>query len=168
MSTLNISSPSAAFSRGQDRHRQLWAGGTIFDIVLAGAQTGGTLALLDQTGRRGDTTPLHVHREEAEIFYVLDGRIAAWHGDEVEELTVGDAVYLPAAEPHALGVLTDTARIVTITAPAGFADFVRAAGMDADRSAPISWEFDIDRITQAAPRHGIDIIGPPPALPIAT
>lgn len=161
MSTLDA---AADISHAADRTRLLWAGGTVFDVVLDGARTAGAVALLDQSGRRGDVTPMHVHRNEAEIFYVLEGGIRAWSGDDVVDLEAGGAIHLPAGSPHAFGVRTAEARLITITVGPGFADFVRAAGVPVDGAAPQTWEFDVGRILAQAPLHGIDIVGPPPAL----
>lgn len=147
------------------RKRLLWTGGTVFDVVLGGHQTAGAVAVLDQRGTRGDVTPMHVHRNEAEIFYVLEGGITAWSGDDLLELEEGDAVHLPAGRPHAFGIRSSRARLITVTAPAGFADFVSAAGVPLDGDQPATWEFDLGRIMQAAPQHGIEIVGPPPELP---
>ena len=156
----------AQTSTAADRTRLLWAGGTVFDVVLGAEHTDGAVALLDQWGRRGDVTPMHVHRDEAEIFYVLDGGIRAWSGDDVLDLDAGDAVHLPAGQPHAFGIRTSEARLITVTVGAGFADFVRAAGVPlAAGEQPQTWEFDVGRLVEAAPKHGIDIVGPPPPLP---
>ncbi len=152
-------------SRSSDRQQLLWAGNTIFDVVLGGRDSGSRVALLDQWGSRGDVTPLHVHRHEVEVFYVLEGGVTAWVGDEATDLEAGDAVYLPPGGVHALGIRTDRARLITVTAPAGFADFVRAAGMPVAGEAPSTWEFDVGHIMAAAPAHDIEIVGPPPTLP---
>jgi quercetin dioxygenase-like cupin family protein len=159
-----IGSDAVHVSHARDRHRLLWEGGTTFDVVLDGAGTGNTLALLDQHGVRGDGSPLHVHRTEAEVFYVLEGGITAWAGDEVHDLGEGGAVYLPAGRPHAVGVRTEHARMLIVTVPSGFADFVRAAGVPVDGAPPTTWEYDIGRLMAAAPAHGIEIVGPPPSM----
>jgi len=150
-------------SPARDRRRLLWAGRTTFDVVLDASHTDGTIALLDQRGERGDATPVHIHRAEAEIFYVLDGAIQAWAGEDQVRLGAGDAIYLPAGLQHAFGVVTAEARIITVTAPAGFAGFVRDAGVAVD-DVPTTWEFDLDAILAASSAHEIDIVGPPPAL----
>jgi mannose-6-phosphate isomerase-like protein (cupin superfamily) len=165
MTTLG--SQSVHISRGEDRTKLLWTGGTVFDVVLGGGRTGGALALLDQWAVRGDATPLHVHRAEAEIFYVLEGGITAWHGDTAHEIGAGGVVYLPAGQPHAFAVRTERARLITVTAPGGFADFVTEAGIPVEGDAPSTWEFDIGRIMRAAPAHDIDVLGPPPVLTTA-
>lgn len=157
--------PRAAVSHQRDRRKLLWAGNTVFDLVLDGSQTGGTVALLDQWGNRGDTTPMHIHRGEAEIFYVLEGAITAWSGEEVVDVEAGGALYLPANQPHAFGIRSEQARLITVTTPAGFAGFVRSAGIEVTGDVPHHWEFDLGRLMSTAPQHGIDIVGPPPPLP---
>ncbi|MGA8996178.1 MAG: cupin domain-containing protein [Nocardioidaceae bacterium] len=161
---MSIVGAGPQVSRRAERPPLLWAGGTVFDVVLGGEATGGGVALLDQEGVHGDVTPLHLHRHEAEIFYVLDGEVTAWVGEDRHRLGVGDAVHLPAGQPHALGVHSQRARILTVTAPAGFAAFVRAAGMPVDGDRPATWSFDVERIMAAAPAHDIEILGPPPTL----
>jgi quercetin dioxygenase-like cupin family protein len=156
---------AARISRSGGRSKLLWTGGTAFDLVLDGSQTAGSVALLDQWGRDGDITPMHIHRQEAEIFYVLEGGITAWAGDDVHTLDAGDAIYLPSGQAHAFGIHTPQARLITVTAPAGFADFVKAAGIPVSGKVPVAWEFDLSAIMRAAPQHGIEIVGPPPSLP---
>ena len=56
------------------------------------------------------------------------------------------------------------ARLLTMTTPAGFAEFVRAAGSPAtDRSAPAAVHLDPARLAEIAARFGIEVTGPPPA-----
>ena len=109
--------------------------------------------------------PTPVCGDEVEIFYVLEGAITAWSGDDVLTLEAGGAIYLPPNQPHAFGVHTERARLITITSPAGFANFVRAAGTPVRGDVPAQWEFDRTSIMSAAPLHHIEIVGPPPAVP---
>jgi quercetin dioxygenase-like cupin family protein len=165
LSRLDTAGPAASASHGHDRSKLLWAGGTVFDLVLDGAQTGGSVALLDQTGRHGDTTPLHIHHNEAEIFYVLAGEVVAWAGDDVYPLAAGGAVYLPPGQVHAFGIRSEQARLLSVTSPAGFANFVRSVGIPVTGDVPATWEFDLGTMIAAEPQYGLEIVGPPPALP---
>jgi hypothetical protein len=45
MSTLE---GRAFLTHAADRRRLLWAGGTVFDVIIGGAQSGGVVSLLDQ------------------------------------------------------------------------------------------------------------------------
>lgn len=85
--------------------------------------------------------------------------------DDVQPLEAGAAVYLPPGRPHAFGIDTEKARLLTVTAPAGFAAFVSQAGVPVAEDAPATWQFDVGRILQAASKHDIEIVGPPPSLP---
>lgn len=162
---MSVLGSGTGVSHAEDRTRLLWAGRTTFDVVLDSSHTQGTLSLLDQHGERGDATPVHVHRREAEVFYMLAGTIVTWVGDDRMTLSEGGAVFLPAGVPHAFGVVSEEARLLTVTAPAGFADFVRAAGLPVDGDVPATWDFDVDSLVAAAAAHDIEIVGPPPALP---
>jgi quercetin dioxygenase-like cupin family protein len=162
---VSVLESGVGVSRAEDRRRLLWTGRTTFDLVLDAAHTQGSVALLDQVGERGDVTPMHIHHDEAEIFYVLEGSVVAWAGDDRLSLGVGGALYLPSGQPHAFGVVSPTARLISVTAPAGFGAFVRAAGIPVEGDVPASWEFDVGALMAAAPEHRIDIVGPPPALP---
>ena len=163
---MSVLPTGVGISRAEERQRLLWAGRTTFDIVLDASQTQGRVALLDQWGERGDVTPMHIHHDDAEIFYVLEGSIVAWAGDDQLSLGAGGAVYLPSGQPHAFGVMSPTARIFSVTTPAGFAAFVREAGVPVHGDVPATWEFDIGSLMAAASAHRIDIVGPPPALPL--
>jgi hypothetical protein len=48
MSDLRMPGAGVAVSQPADRDHWLWAGDTVFDVVLGGEHTGGSLALLDQ------------------------------------------------------------------------------------------------------------------------
>lgn len=162
---MSVLSSGVGISRAEDRQRLLWAGRTTFDLVLDAATTQGGIALLDQRGERGDVTPMHIHHGEAEVFYVLEGSIVAWAGGERLSLGAGGALYLPSGQQHAFGVVSATARLISVTTPAGFAGFVQAAGVPVEGAVPATWEFDIGALMAAAPDHQIEIVGPPPALP---
>ncbi len=163
MTTLQMSD-EVSISRSEDRSRYLWAGGTVWDVVLGADQTGGHIALLDQRGRQGDATPMHLHPHEAEIFYVVDGTIRAFHGGTSVDLGPGAAIYLPAGQEHGMGVVSDRARIVTITTPGSFSAFVQAAGVPVDGDEPAQWEFDVSRLMSNAAAHDIQVTGPPPTI----
>ena len=163
MTTLQMSD-EVSISRAEDRQRFLWAGGTVWQVVLGAEQTGGHIALLDQSGRRGDATPMHLHPGEAEIFYVVDGTIRAFHGGTSVDLAAGSAIYLPAGQEHGMGVVSQQARIVTITTPGSFSRFVQAAGVPVEGDVPAQWEFDVARLMRAAAEHDIEVTGPPPVI----
>jgi quercetin dioxygenase-like cupin family protein len=45
-------------------------------------QTGGRVSVIEEVSLRGAATPLHVHREDDETFYVLEGEITFYLEDD--------------------------------------------------------------------------------------
>jgi quercetin dioxygenase-like cupin family protein len=125
--------------------------------------TGGGFALVEQRGAKGAGSPLHVHRREAESFYVLEGELTIWAGGELIEAPAGSFVYGPANVPHTFTVASDEARFLLLTQPAGFEAFLRAVGQEApSRTLPSAdGPPDVERLTALAAEHGIEILGPP-------
>jgi oxalate decarboxylase/phosphoglucose isomerase-like protein (cupin superfamily) len=115
----------------------------------------------------GTATPLHLHTREAEAFYLLDGTLTYRAGDQTYQLSPGSFLYLPAGLPHAFRVTgTSPARFLAIVAPGGLMDLYDEVGRSATQHqlpAPDEEQLkaDIGRWLEAAPRYGIQVIGPP-------
>ena len=70
-------------------------------------------------GREGPA--LHVHDDEDDAFFVLEGEIVFGLGDEEISAEPGTFVLVPPGVPHTFANRTDApARILNIHAPAGF------------------------------------------------
>ena len=83
-------------------HQQLeWIGGSVMRVLLDAEHTGGQLTVVRSRLRRGDASPLHVHRRDDEMFVLLRGSGVIWVGDERRELGEGGAAFLPRDLPHA-------------------------------------------------------------------
>jgi quercetin dioxygenase-like cupin family protein len=63
-------------------------------------ETGGAYAILEQKIPPGHGPPLHVHRHETEIFYVLDGRFEITIGEQRLAAAAGAIVVGPRNIPH--------------------------------------------------------------------
>jgi mannose-6-phosphate isomerase-like protein (cupin superfamily) len=120
------------------------------------------------TAPRGFGPPLHVHHEEDELMYVVEGRIRLDVGDDSVQAETGTMVSLPHGIPHVFQVESDTARFITIasgraSAPS-FDRFVAALGAPTDLATlPVPTEIDPGHVAQVCARHGIEVLGPPPA-----
>jgi mannose-6-phosphate isomerase-like protein (cupin superfamily) len=145
----------------------LWFIDHLVHIRVDGDSSGGTLALIDERGRRGDMPPLHVHRRDDETFYVLEGELRLFVAAEQIEVGPGKAAFAPRDVPHTYRVESEEARWLVITAPAGFEDFVRevAEPAPAEELPPHGREVDPAVLGQAAAKVGIEILGPPGTLP---
>ncbi|HET8757844.1 MAG TPA: quercetin 2,3-dioxygenase [Solirubrobacteraceae bacterium] len=145
----------------------LWFIDHLVHVHVDGHTSGGALALMDERGRRGDMPPLHVHRRDDETFYVLAGEMRLFVGSEEIVLGAGQSALAPRDVPHAYRVESEEARWLVITAPAGFDAFVREVSepAPADELPPAGRRVDETFLGQAAAKAGIEILGPPGALP---
>jgi quercetin dioxygenase-like cupin family protein len=151
------------------RTQPLWFIDHLVHVHVDGDTSGGALALLDERGRRGDMPPLHVHRRDDETFYVLEGELTLFVAGKQIVLGPGQAALAPRDVPHAYRVESEEARWLVITTPAGFESFVRHVSEPAPAEAFPAAESPIDPavLAQAAADVGIEILGPPGALPTA-
>jgi quercetin dioxygenase-like cupin family protein len=120
--------------------------------------TGGALGLVDMLeAPSGSMPPLHVHRNEDEGFYVLEGKVSLFMPGERIDLEPGDYAVAPRGVPHAYRVGDTPARWLVTSTPAGFERFVADVG-GLDSADPAA-------LTEIAAEHGIEILGPPGMLP---
>jgi quercetin dioxygenase-like cupin family protein len=145
----------------------LWFLGCLVTVKASAATTNGTVAVLEHLGVQGLGSPLHLHRNEDEWFYVTEGELTFWIGDERITAPAGSFVFGPRGIPHAFTISSPQARFILVTEPAGFEAFVRALAVPAaTRTLPPASVAPpaMDVMLAAAAEHGIEILGPPPAL----
>jgi quercetin dioxygenase-like cupin family protein len=105
----------------------------ILDVKISGSDTDGDLAIFEQTSLSpGRGTPLHVHPNQDEIFYVLDGSYRFKVGEELYNLSTGDSIFLPRAIPHAWTQISAKGKMMVTLQPAGKLEnfFVTMSALD--------------------------------------
>jgi quercetin dioxygenase-like cupin family protein len=148
----------------RDEGEALWTLGTLTTIKASGDTTDGRVGVFQQLAPRGSGSPLHVHRDEDEWFYVIEGQLTFWVGGQVIEAPAGSFVYGPRGIPHTFVVTSDEALYLFVTQPAGFENFYRAIGEPATSLTippPPSEPPDPSRLAAVAAEFGIEVIGPP-------
>jgi quercetin dioxygenase-like cupin family protein len=95
-----------------------WKTGRV-TVKVAGAETGNAFSQIEVDDPRGGGTPLHVHHNEDETFYVLEGELTFLVGDERIDVGAGDFLFAPRDIPHAYAVRSERARILSTISPAG-------------------------------------------------
>jgi quercetin dioxygenase-like cupin family protein len=127
-------------------------------ILADAAATDGRYGLVDMIEvPAGDMPPLHVHHAHAEGFLVLDGELTLYLPGREVVLGAGEFALAPRGVPHSYHVGDAPARMLVLTSPAGFERFVaEVAALD---------EPTPDALAAAAAREGIEILGPPGAMP---
>lgn len=129
-------------SRRADDHLTTAGGHLLADRV----RTNGRLTLIESQVGAGDVTPLHVHAEMDEAFYVLEGSYTIRCGEDTFEAESGSFVYLPHGVPHSYEAGPHGGRKLILGLPAGLEDFFR------DMENTDDWR-------ELGSRHGITFVG---------
>lgn len=144
----------------------LWFGATRVAIRVASSEGADGLSVIEHWMPLGESPPLHIHRNEDELFHVLAGRMRFRVGDRAFEAGPGETLLAPKGVPHHFRVESpEGARCLTLTRGADFETMVR----DMSRPAGAGWlppqvAPDADAIaalTFACAANGIDVIGAP-------
>lgn len=157
-------------AHGPDEGEALWFLGTLVTVKAGSATTAGRVAVLKHLAPRGAGSPLHVHRNEDEWFYVVEGELTVWVNGETIVAAAGSFVHDPRDVPHTFIVSSDQVRFLLVTEPAGFDEFVRAVGEPAhvrEIPPPPTEPPDVEALTRVAATFGIEIVGPP-GIPVET
>jgi len=163
MSTTSIPTVAPiALQPGEGEH--LWFFGGLTTIKADGDATDGRVLVTEQLAPRGSGSPLHVHHNEDEWFYVTEGELTFWVGGHVITAPGGSFVFGPRDIPHTFTISSEQARFLLVTEPAGFEGFVRALSEPAARleipPAPTT-PPDMAPMLALAAQYGIEILGPP-------
>jgi quercetin dioxygenase-like cupin family protein len=151
----------------QEAGENIWFGGGLLTFKVTSEQSGGVLCMFEHTASQGKVTPLHLHPDDDETVYVLEGELLL-HIDGVEHRAgPGAVVYIPRGTPHAFLVNSEVERSLWVVTPGGAMEaFYRQAGDAAPGRTLPSIEIDIPRIQSAGERTGaMKMLGAPPFAP---
>ena len=135
--------------------------GSLLRVKVTGHDTGGAYALMESVALPGAGDPLHIHTEEDEALYVLEGEIDVQIDGCSRRLGPGAYVYLPRRTQHSHTVVGNSpARLLITVSPAGlelyFAELARLltpGGLSADALISLSAEYGI-RFVEPMPIQG--------------
>lgn len=148
--------------------RSVWFTGALLTFLATGEETGGRFALVEEVFRKGVTSvaPMHVHSREEESFYVVEGEMTFYVGDEVIPAPAGTLVVMPRGVPHAYQIVSDEARVLNLITPAGFEGMFRELGEPARELAvpPPGPPPDRARLGATTAAYGVELVGPPPGV----
>jgi mannose-6-phosphate isomerase-like protein (cupin superfamily) len=145
-----------------------WFLDTLVRVHASGTDSDGRFGLVESVAPAGHQPPPHVHHEDDEGFYVLEGELTLYVGDEETVLEPGRFLNAPSGVPHTFRVSSAAgARWLVTSAPAKFDAFVREFGEPAarDELPVLDAPPDVERLVATAAGHGIEILGPPGMLP---
>jgi quercetin dioxygenase-like cupin family protein len=137
--------------------------GDLYRFLATGEETEGKYAMWEATVPPGGGPPQHVHSREEEAFYVLEGEIEFYHGDERIVAPAGTFLNMPVGSLHRFHNATDRpARMLITIAPAGLERMFFETGVPVALGDPIPppSAAEIARLIAAAPSYGVEIHAP--------
>lgn len=127
-------------------------------IKLTRDETGGALSMFESTPGPGAGPPMHVHANEDEVLYVVEGSICFKLGDEIRETPAGGFAFIPRGLRHAWqNVGSEPARVMFCFTPAspGMERFFSAFA-EVPENGPVQEEF-----ARLGSEAGMEVVGPP-------
>lgn len=163
MSEPSTSAVPAASKLAEESRR--WFLGSQAWIRVTSEQSGGSVAMVEHLIPPGSESPWHLHRDQDETWYVLEGTVTFVVGESRWRLRQGDCAFGPRNIPHGFRVDGDApARILFVATPAsGFDRFVFEGSEPATAPGfPPPQPPDIPRLSQLAARYHHSVLGPLP------
>ncbi|MDQ5829829.1 MAG: cupin domain-containing protein [Actinomycetota bacterium] len=138
------------------RQREIQFTRTGIDCKVSTLDTLGGLCVLEITSFDKGGPARHLHHEQDEWFYVVEGEYVIEIGEERYELGPGDSLLAPRKVAHVWAHVGDgTGRLITALQPAGeieaFFDNLATLGSSPEREA----------LRRVFSSHGMEVTGPP-------
>ena len=145
---------------GMDGDRRWWMG-CLATIKLTGAETGGRFSLIDCVLPGQVPVPAHIHTDQDETFYVLEGDLTFRIDGQARIAQPGDVLFIPRGTPHEFSASSATpARFLFIHSPGGLDEFVRVSSEAAPSATlppppPAQTREQIKGFVALMARHGM-------------
>lgn len=162
----------------QGEGEMYWLFGMHQTIKIGGADTGGQFGMIEIVVPQGYGSPWHVHPDEDEWFFVLEGAVTFYVDHTRLDLTPGSFAFGPKTIPHTfIGASAEPARALVGLQPVMFEGFLREVGQPVTERVlppPLGQQTDAagrpvndgrqlarEQLAAIGARHGIVILGPP-------
>ncbi|TQN28286.1 cupin domain [Haloactinospora alba] len=142
----------------------VWAfGGDRYTLKAGTGDTRGALGVMEAEIPPGNGPPLHIHHNEDEMFYLLDGTLEIVDADRAFTAEAGCFLLLPRGSAHRFTNVSDRpARILMLFSPSGFEEFFLEVGTEAVRGQAPAAEQSPAEIARsmrvAEERYGIESV----------
>jgi mannose-6-phosphate isomerase-like protein (cupin superfamily) len=163
-----VAAASRAFAHEPGEGEAWWWLGMLATIKASSEQTGGRYSVVEILAPDGYGSVVHVHHREDEGFYILEGEMNFYVGDQMIKAHPGSYLFGPGDVPHAFTVESGPARLLFVFSPAGLEGLIREMGEPA-RSLTVPPQLDEEpdeaereRTAAIGARYGAEILGPPP------
>jgi quercetin dioxygenase-like cupin family protein len=159
----NYLPPPTPFKRGRSLNDATWYMGGLLTFLAEKAQTNGAFGFLEYLGKPGNEPPPHAHEREDELFYILEGEIDAFVGQQQFNLVAGECIFLPRLVPHGFSIRSARLRMLILLSPAGAEGYFREMSLPAQNlglpaEALTYASADLEHVTQKCAQYGVRIL----------
>ena len=121
MTNLHEIAAARPFALQPGAGERIWFTNAEMTIKATAGTTDGHLCLIETHAPAGHGPPMHVHHDEHEAFYVLEGELDVACGDERYRAPAGSFAFLPRGVAHTFRVVGDApALLLTFGLPAAW------------------------------------------------
>jgi quercetin dioxygenase-like cupin family protein len=147
----------AAFVLRPGDGRSIDLGNFEMSLKATGEDTAGAFALLEAAEPPEFGPPLHVHRDAAEAFYILEGEYHLFIEEQAHLCPAGSFIFIPPGVRHGFRVGALPGRKLNLYTPAAMVGY-----FDELSAAIRRGEADAARLDDIARRYGMEVLGPVP------
>jgi quercetin dioxygenase-like cupin family protein len=148
------------FHRRAGSGRSYWGPGDLYTFLVTGEESGGACFAMEALVPSGGGPPPHIHRNENETFYVLEGRCTFYLGEDTIQAGPGDFVNVPIGTRHCFrNNSAEPVRLVLTFTPSGIEKFFEEClevAHDPTLAPPDNIAEVSARYAAAAPRYGME------------
>lgn len=143
--------------------RSVWLVGDLITVKVSSEETSGAFAVAEERTPPQGGPPPHVHANEDETLYVLEGEVEFLVGDQIIRAGAGSTAYLPRGVLHTFRNVGEApSRMLAVISPGGLEGFFLEAGEEAtEGSSPPEGKPDLGRIVEIGQRYGVEFPPPP-------
>jgi mannose-6-phosphate isomerase-like protein (cupin superfamily) len=137
--------------------RSIDLGGFLMSVKATAEDTDGQFTLLEATEPANFGPPMHIHRDAAEAFYVLQGEYIIFIDDVETRCPAGSFVYIPAGAVHGFRVGSTESKKLNLYVPEAMVGY-----FDELAAAIATGNADDESLGAIARRYGMEVLGPVP------
>lgn len=157
--TINTTA-AIPYIRQPEESELRWMGDTSTHFLATGDLTNNNFCLVDERAAQGEAVPLHRHPDDVESFYVVEGEVSYFIGDQPGvKAGAGTFVHIPGGTVHGFRIESEMARYLILTTPR-HGEFYRAITRPSKPGGkPPEGGVDGDTIREACEKYGIEFVG---------
>jgi quercetin dioxygenase-like cupin family protein len=137
--------------------RSIDLGGFLMTVKADAETKNAAFTLLEATEPPHFGPPMHIHRDAAEAFYVLEGEYIIFIGDQETRCPAGSFVYIPPGAVHGFRVGAHPSKKLNLYVPKAMVGY-----FDELAAAIASGDVDDGALANIAERYGMEVLGPVP------